>query len=589
MSRRTLASGLAALAAAFVAALALIPDQIWPEYSEASRRLAGLVARAEARGPLTDPELRLAALALVAQEDRRLFDRSLPIDLRSCGRAAVVNLTAQRTEGCSTLPMQLAKATLPDALAAERSWRRKLIQTRLAVGLSFTSPETVLSAYLEALPCGSNIARGLEACALLRFGVGPEALTAPQAVALMTAVPAPSRELNDIDRARARVHRSLSAAVALGWVPAARAAEVVRAPLELPPLHPDAVRAVARGWDLGLTRQLELAVEAARENVWRKQGGSDDLLVFGALLSPSGQVRAFAGANPSWLERRFEAGSWVKPFCAEALRSTAGLGEPYLEGASIPLRLPLYDRNLRRYRPRNASERLPSHAVPADWILQSVNTATLATMIFAPMYMGGPDRDRWLDTHLSAAERERYRSATDMRLTRELASAYAGFPLSQEEVAGFPGYRALSLAGTRACLAQMRTRVPNLEVPREDLGALLGVVRAPIGELARGLADLWLQDGQPTPVAKLMARHASSGTLGWAVERLGGPFIYKTATAERNAMLAAVVEGPDGPLLLVLAAVRPSGKPIHPVQGGTMGPGLLALAEQGHTPARTGQ
>lgn len=554
------------------------PGLVFPSWDRSRDALAQALRARPSVDWRDDPELQMAALALMAQEDRRLPSRWGPMDLRSCGRALLSNLVAGEVrEGCSTLQMQLARLAMPAELFAQRTWTRKLMQVRLSVGLIGTAPERVLDAYLAALPCGSDLAVGLDRCALLHFGRTAEQLSAAEAVALLTSVPAPSRELRDIEAARARVRRSLSAALGLGWLSADQVASILESPLQIERLHPDLVRAAAAGRDVALTTQLQQAIAAARAAAVDKQDSPDDLLILGAVYDADGALLASGGGPASWFSRPFEAGSWVKPFCAAALLDAPGLGERYLERDPIPLRLPLYDRNLKRYRPDNAAHNLPERAPPAEWVLRSVNTATLAAMIFAPVTLSGAQRADWLNHHLTAAERAKYSTATDLRLTRELVSAYVGFPVTTDEIADLPGYRALTLAATRACIGRMRQHVPNLEVPREDLSALLGTVRAPLSELATGLAQLWLKDGQPTPLATLMARHAAEGTLARLTGALGQALPYKTATATRNAMLAIVLPSPDGPRVLVLAAVRPSGAPISPIQGGTLAPGVLTL------------
>jgi hypothetical protein len=578
------------VAAAAVGVFLLAPQLLWDDYPEARAGLDYTLERGAQWAWREDPVIASAALGLVAQEDERLFTRTfrggvIPVDARACARAVVRNLQAGRiTQGCSSLPMQVAKLSIPESYRYQRTFSRKFLQIRLSLALAGSRPDDVVGAFLREQPCGSDIARGFEQCALLYFGRPASQLNAAEAMLLASAVQAPSRDLRDPEYARRRLAIVLNKLWEKGWVTREQAVALNQMALRQERLHPDLVRAGARGYDLDLVSALGEAVDAARANAVQKQGRDEDLLVVGAVFDEQGEVLAFSGGAPSWLKRSFEAGSWVKPFCAQSLLELPGAGARYLESTEIPIALPLRDRNLRAYHPRNAGAGLPERAVPMVYILKSVNTASLASVLYAGVYMPEQQLEAWLSGALTPAERARYRTATDLALSTQLASAYAGFPLTAEELPGLPGYREISVAGVRSCLGVMRRHVDNLEVPREDLAALLGVVRAPLEDLGAGMTDLWLDGGQPTEIALTMRRYSGIGTLAWLTTHLG-PLTYKTATAERNAGLMVLLpatdaEGRPRHLVLMLAAVRPGGEAITPIQGGTLSPGVLAFTRR---------
>lgn len=565
----------------FVAA----PRLVFDDYDDAAERLDRILDRGKPDG-LDDREAKtLAAIALVSQEDRRIYERrglgyTIPIDPRACLRSAWNNVRAGRVrEGCSTLAMQLAKRATPNR--PRRALGTKLMQMRLSWRSADRSPNTIVDAYLAALPCASTWAEGLDACALLRFGRPLERLSSAEIMVLASAVQAPGRDLQPTpasrSRAEARLGRVIDAAVAQGLIPAARADAIRAEPFAPSTPALDLVRAELAGRDVALTRALSAGVEAARTRAHEKQGHDRDLAIAAAIFDANGTTIASVGER-GWFERPIEAGSWVKPFVVEALLQ-AGVGETYLAGdVRVPLRLPLYTRDLKPWHPRNAVELEPTPLQPMAHVMRSVNTGTLAALLYAFVYLPPADARRILDRHLSAAERRRFESATDRRLSLELASTYAGVPLSANDAPDLPGYRQITLGATRMALRAMRQRVPSLEVPHEDLAALLGVVRAPARDLADGLRTAWLtEQGTLSPLAQLMARYARGGTLGWLGRDT--PLVYKTATADRNAGLAALLfdHCANEPRLVMFVSLRPSGKPITPVQGANLGRGIRAL------------
>lgn len=556
---------------------AWLPDRLFADHADAVGRLDLLLAGA---APVEGARRALAAQALVAQEDARLTRRGLPVDGRACARALLANLRAGAVrQGCSTLPMQVAKLALPETRRYQRTVAGKLHQVRLALRLTGQPPERLVGAFFAAMPCGSDLAEGIDACALLWFGHPVEALTEAEAIALATSVQAPARHLRDEASTRARLDLALARLVAVGWMTPARAAEVTAQPVRRDGLHPDLARAASAGRDLGLTAALDDALAAVRHRLGERGEGAR---LVGLIVDPSTREVLARAGPPGWEARPWEAGSWVKPFCAAGLRELPGLGDDYLLRTEVPLRLPLYDRLLRPWNPGNASHALPERGVPLTWLMKSVNTATLATALYAYVYMPPAAMRAHLERTLSPEELRRGDTPRDRALSLQLASAYAGIALGPDDVPDLPGYRALSLSAVRTCIGRMRREVPSLEVPQEDLAALLGVVRAPLTELATGLGALWWEDGAVSGLGRHMAQAGTEGTLSTTVARLGRPVPYKTATAQRNAGLAALLaDGRGHPRLVVLALAREDGGPIGRLSSADLAPGLLALETSG--------
>ena len=572
----------------------VLPGLWFQGYEQASKRFERMLEMGETYSFRSSANETAAAIGLVAQEDRRIYSRTLfglsvPLDMRSCARAVWLNLQSGSVrQGCSTLAMQLGKMSM-DKKDRTRSLWYKLYQLRLSLESLTASPDAIVSAFLHHLPCASTHAAGLRACSLLRLGKDVEELNQAEAMVLASAVQSPGRDLQPTPagkrRAKTRLGRVLNTAWEIGLVTREQAQEIFNQDVVFGEVNLDLVRAAGEGRDVELTRNLSAAVERARSNALRKQGVREDsdLLVLGAIFDAEGRLVATSGGDESWLNRKMEAGSWVKPFLVESLISM-GAGEQYLDGnVRIPLSLPLYTKILTPYYPRNAGKNLPERAVPMQYIMKSINTATLASALYAFVYLEPNRVHQVIFDTLSAKERRKYNSRTDRNLSLQLASKFAGIPLEPGDIGTLPGYRQMTVTATRRTMQTMKTYIPSLEVPHEDLSALLGIVRAPWKDFAKGLQSLWItESGELSRTARLMSRYAQDGTLAW-MKKLNRqpPDVYKTATATRNAGLAVLMHDQcnpeNGPYLVTFLALRPSGEPITPIQGGTLGPAYLEL------------
>lgn len=575
---------------------ALFPELWFVDYEQASTQYSRMLDLGENYSFRDSTSATAAAIALVAQEDRRIYSREIlgipiPLDVRSCFRAMLTNLkSGSIRQGCSTLAMQLGKMAMKPEQRKRKLWM-KLYQLRLSLSSMNRNPDTIVSAFLLHLPCASSHAAGLNACSLLRFGKPADRLTKAEAMVLAGAVQAPGRDLQATDesliRARKRLGRILNTAWDIGLISYEQAKQIFSESIDLAKAKLDLVNAAVKGRDLALSLKLSNAVQKAKENALNKQKHKDnpDLLVMGAVFNLNGEVLAFSGGDESWLSKKIEAGSWVKPFLVEAL-VTNGVSADYLDGhVQIPLSLPLYTRTLKEYHPHNAGKGIPERSVPMRYIMKSINTATLATSLYSFIYMPPQKAKQVVRKYLTEKEIRMYSTKTDIKLTTELASRYAQMPLIADDLGEIPGYRQITLASTRMTLDTMKRYVPNLEVVNEDLASLLGVVRANWRDLAFGLGRLWYKNGKLSDTAKLMSHYSEEGTLRWMKNiKRTPPSIYKTATAERNAGLTVLMKDNCHPekLLYIVSfiALRPSGKSVTPIQGGTLGPALLEMEDE---------
>lgn len=147
------------------------------------------------------PPVTLAALpryvgdAFIAAEDVR-FRHHIGVDPVGIARALVANVRAGGiAQGGSTIDQQIIKARF---LSQERTWRRKLTETVLAVLLDARlSKDEILEIYLNDVYLGHNAGRpvlGIGEASRLYFDKNPEDLRADEAALLAGIVRAPNRD-----------------------------------------------------------------------------------------------------------------------------------------------------------------------------------------------------------------------------------------------------------------------------------------------------------------------------------------------------------------------------------------------------------
>jgi hypothetical protein len=578
--------GVVALVVAFLA----YPQRLWREYPSAHARLEMAEQNAREITWQTHPARRAAALFLLGMEDRRMLDRSFelrgttwtnPLDLHGIGRALFRDVKSHGwVQGGSSLAVQVARLMLPHEVRTTKTIGRKLLEARLALDLVHEPPDRIVETFLNVMPCAALGMDGFEQCGWYVFGKGPADLNAREAMYVAALVRAPGIFAERPDLAKDRLERGVGVLNQLGWISPGEADALRALPLE-PGRHPELARAARAGEDVALTQALAAGVAVAREKVLQGEPAvAKDLSVAGAIWCPDGELVATT-ADAYRLHTNIEAGSWAKPFFLDAALRTAGLGEAYLAGASIPLRVSLWDQQLRRYKPRNAgsNNHYPQRATPIEYTMISSNTGVLAAALYAGDWMKPADLDAAMKLTMTPAEIAKRSSRRDRKLEAEQLSDYAGMAIDLDEV-GAVGYRALALWAVRLTVADIRRTVPAVAVTHEDLAALLGAgIEAPWSSWARAYGQLWFQsDGVPSRLNELMRARADEGTLRASVPALG-LFPYKTKTAGASVGLMAGVDLPPGSRcrsgVLSLIALRPSGEAFRKVQGATLQGGMV--------------
>ena len=301
--------------------------------------------------------------AIVASEDRR-FQSHIGLDLRGYLRALVTNVRAgQVRQGGSTITQQLARSLF---LGNERTLGRKLAEVPIAVGLeTVLGKQNILEMYLNSIywgQAGSTSVGGIEAAARWYFDEPVEALGPLEGATLAAIIPAPN-VFDPFRRpriVRARRDQVLRDMVALHWLAASRAADLIRRPLNVrrgaPPADPfpsysgfidDRLRAAL---PFAQVTRHGLAVFTRMDLVWQRRAQAtlreavaalDDGNprmprmegAFVAIEPGTGAIRAMVGGrnpvtgsfNRAYQARR-QTGSAIKPLVyASALASGRGL------------------------------------------------------------------------------------------------------------------------------------------------------------------------------------------------------------------------------------------------------------------------
>lgn len=147
--------------------------------------------------------------AFIAVEDRR-FREHHGVDWYGVARAMVSNVRAGGVrEGASTITMQLARNVFLGNRAAERSWGRKLLETRYAGLLEAAlSKDEILERYLNAIYLGNGV-YGVEAASQDLFGKTVSNVSLAEAAMLAGLPKAPSSYSPRNSRRRALARRNV--------------------------------------------------------------------------------------------------------------------------------------------------------------------------------------------------------------------------------------------------------------------------------------------------------------------------------------------------------------------------------------------
>lgn len=142
--------------------------------------------------------------AIIATEDQRFFEHP-GVDLIGILRAArELLLTGQRSQGASTISMQVARNFF---LTPEKTFSRKINEILLALKINSTfSKETILELYINKIYLGQH-AYGVSAAAQIYYGKSLNELTLAE-MAMIAGLPqAPSKENPITNPAAAKIRR----------------------------------------------------------------------------------------------------------------------------------------------------------------------------------------------------------------------------------------------------------------------------------------------------------------------------------------------------------------------------------------------
>ena len=157
-------------------------------------------------------------LAVLATEDDRFYQHG-GIDWTGVARAALANLHKAKSQGASTITMQVARNFY---LSSEKTFTRKLFELLLALKIERElSKDQILDLYMNQIYLGQH-AYGFSAAAQTYFGKPLAQISLAQAAMLAGLPKAPSayNPFVNLPRARIRQQYVLGRMRALGWISA---------------------------------------------------------------------------------------------------------------------------------------------------------------------------------------------------------------------------------------------------------------------------------------------------------------------------------------------------------------------------------
>src|SRR2546430_2012680 len=143
----------------------------------------------ERRTVLTLNEIPLAVRqAFIATEDKRFYTHHGIDYWRIFGALKANIVTLGRSQGASTISMQLARNIFPEEISREKKITRKIKEARVAIEIENNFPkDTILQLYLNQIDLGSG-AHGVAAAAQIYFGKSARQLNVAEA-AMLAALP----------------------------------------------------------------------------------------------------------------------------------------------------------------------------------------------------------------------------------------------------------------------------------------------------------------------------------------------------------------------------------------------------------------
>jgi penicillin-binding protein 1A len=169
--------------------------------------------------------------AVLAIEDARFFEHS-GVDYRGMLRAALANLAQTKSQGASTITMQVARNVY---LSSEKTYLRKVYEVLLTFKLEhLLTKEQILEIYLNQIFLGHR-SYGFAAAARTYFGKTLKDLTIAEAAMLAGLPKAPSayNPFSNPKRARARQLHIIDRMVDNGFITAEQARQAKAEPLRL--------------------------------------------------------------------------------------------------------------------------------------------------------------------------------------------------------------------------------------------------------------------------------------------------------------------------------------------------------------------
>ena len=200
---------------------------------------------------------KLMQQAVLASEDARFYEHS-GVDIKGVARAALAQFNRSRSQGASTITMQVARNFY---LSTEKTYTRKIYEMLLAIKMeSLLSKDQILEIYMNQIFLGQR-AYGFASAAEIYFGKPLKDISVAEAAMLAGLPQAPSayNPINNPERAKSGQLRILDRMVDNGFITPAQ-------------------REVARGEALRYREPSEVAVhaeyvaEAARQLIYSQYG-----------------------------------------------------------------------------------------------------------------------------------------------------------------------------------------------------------------------------------------------------------------------------------------------------------------------------
>lgn len=169
--------------------------------------------------------------AVLAIEDARFFEHR-GVDYRGMVRAVLANLGQAKSQGASTITMQLARNIY---LTAEKSYTRKIYEVLLTFKLEhLLTKEQILEIYMNQIFLGQR-AYGFSAAAQIYFGKSLQEISVAEAAMLAGLPKAPSayNPINNPKRARQRQLHIIDRMLENGYITPSQAALAREEPLRL--------------------------------------------------------------------------------------------------------------------------------------------------------------------------------------------------------------------------------------------------------------------------------------------------------------------------------------------------------------------